>query len=34
MLKKLGLTEEEERELLGLNKPDRIWIANGRVWAE
>ncbi len=34
MLKKLKLSEEDEQKLLGLDQPDRIWIANGKVWAE
>ena len=35
MLKKLALSEEKENELLGLDKPDRIWIAReGLVWVD
>lgn len=32
MLKKLKLSEEEERKLLLLDRPDWVWIANGKVW--
>jgi len=30
MLKSLKLSEEEEQKLLGLNLPDRVWVAKAK----